>query len=278
MSLMLMSFARRGVRQGPPANSLTGAGFTLYQNFDTLPLGTPGAGDRSYVTNEVSFTGTQSWRMQIAENSEGFPGWGRFIDFPASSETVKGQTIRARWWQRVPAFPLFKTTQRNGDRLKWARFDFSKLDGTYSGGYLDFHYNTAADQTAGVAYTASRESGNWPGSYWRGWGNGSPIPRDEWVCYELMVVCDDVPVSLGGTAEIRGWINGVPSLHLTDGQTMLNANEKVTRMLFHTYWNGLADGDYHSWLDETIVTTRTPTLLDSNGVPFLGTQVFDPTV
>jgi hypothetical protein len=45
-----------------------------------------------------------------------------------------------------------------------------------------------------------------------------------------------------------------------------------------TYWNGLADGDYHSWLDETIVTTRTPTLLDSNGVPFLGTQVFDPMV
>ncbi|MDW6002669.1 heparin lyase I family protein [Vibrio mangrovi] len=113
-----------------------------------------------------------------------------------------------------------------------------------------------------------------------------PIPRDEWVKFELYIRLDNVPESQGGTGVVRFWMNdelvGERNDIITLGTYDLKTKEVYedayfTRVLFFTYWNRTAPKTQSLYMDHVYMTNDTTQVrnFDENGNPFLG-EILNP--
>ena len=80
----------------------------------------------------------------------------------------------------------------------------------------------------------------------------------------------NVPVSKGGTAEVRFWKNGALMADLTDRITLGAASDVSDQTNLFTYWNGGAPATQSMYVDDVILTTDTPSAKDAAGHPYIG--------
>lgn len=287
MSLLLMNYARQGVRAGPATPPLVGDGWVRYDNFDSYAVGQQVSGGFSLTkaSTEQVFTGSKSAKMEIVNGTDGWGTWGFAFGFPGV--VTRGMTLRARFWQYLPDVADFPAVTQPGNSLKWFRFNPRTSTGSYSGGAIDWQmnnttsYNGIGVSPAVPANWSFEGAGNPQYFYPLGQSPNLPFVRHVWECFEVAITLDNVSVANGGLAEMRMWKNGNVYGHITNARNLVNATDQIggfgnTGMWIHTFYNSLAFGNFFSYIDELLITTKTPTSLDANGVPYMGTEVFDP--
>ena len=278
---MIPGLGRRRIRAAgapPTAPGLTGPGWTNYFQFESIPLGgvinSTSNGIFEFgqieITNEQSLTGLRSMKFLGVAGSESFGG--TFSTNNGGLWARRGDTIRVRVYFWMP--DNFIPSQTNGNRIKFIRLTRRTNTDSAAGGSLDLHFNTNALTNANP-YTYSVET---TGPFWQAFGAGHPIVKETWECIEYAATLDSVSKNAGGLAEVRVWKNGFPVFHNTSAANLINATDQVRQVQLFSNWNEGLPQDQHLYCDNIISTTRTPTLLDVNGIPYLGTALFDPTV
>lgn len=239
------------------------AAWTISADFDSGPLNTKadrggdgfnGAGGLSLYSNDFVVEG-QSAKLTIKEGATGYGSWGGEFRFP--EKLGKGDTI---WYRVYTYFPegFDHYSYGAGNRLKFLRLQTKSSSGE-NHGYVDFYIDKKDDPNPfkwiyeGVAR-------------WKNVGEPKDlIVPGQWESYQMRVTFDNVPVSLGGEAEVMIWKNGKLLRHITDSPTLKEATDVSSRALLFTYWNGGAPKTQSMYVDEIVLTTEEPTGRDAYG-------------
>jgi len=245
-------------------------GWAVHYSFDDRVLGTvppgffAGTPPRSgtTVTNEQAKFGTQSARLSIQEGTDGWGSWGGTLVFPRRA--VRGETIRVRAFFWIPA--EFRTRPPgSSERNKFLRMTTNSLENRpYSN---DLAWNSRP-MTNAQPYSWCYEGGGYTDFYRN---LGSPIQSNAWESIEWAMVLDNVSMQDGGMARVLVWKNGILVADIQDVITINRVHGWAFQLRFFTYWNDKAPKDEYLYVDEITITTKTPTLTDDAGNPYLGT-------
>jgi O-antigen ligase len=250
-----------GARAQTPAR-----GFTLHLDFDEGRPGDPPHGRDAFdelasgsrYTRERSYEGGQAAELRIAQRTDGWDSFGgrRFLP----SEPGKGDEL----WIRVRAFfpegfdfsadPMLKFLRvhtRSGGEHGYDDWLFNHPDRGHHPG----HYFVSGAQDAG------RECGR-PDVH-------DPV-RGRWETYEMHLGLDDVAARHGGGGRVRLWKDGELICEIDDLATLRTPESRADAFLLSTYWNGGAPRTQVMYVDDIVITSRTPTGRDAHGNPMIG--------
>lgn len=210
------------------------------------------------VTDVESFSGSNSCRISINAGSTGWDGWGGIFNHPQN--LVKGNEV----WVRIRTFmPLefdYKVTGR-GNRLKFLRLHTRDTqNGNF--GYIDWYiiHPDYLGKPFGFIYEGEDK--------WTMFGELGEHPQlGKWETYEYYVKFDNISVDNGGQARIRTWKNGKLLADITDRITLKTADAYSEGTYFFTWWNAGSPKTQEMYIDDLIVTTERPKMVDEFGNP-----------
>lgn len=263
LSILVITFAS-------PAMS-----WTISANFDSGQLGTEadkggdgfsGAGGQSVYTAEQAFEGHAA-KLTIKQGQTGYGNWGGVFNFPENVK--KGDTI---WFQVYTYFPVGfdHYSYGEGDRLKFLRIS-TLTSNNNDDGYIDLYIDKKGSpnpfkwihEGAGVGWV---DVGT----------QKDAIVSGKWESYQMRVTLDNVPLDLGGKAEVYIWKNGALLKHITSIKTINESTDHSSRALLFTYWNGGAPQTQSMYVDDITVTTDTPKGVDANGNSMIPSLIPNP--
>ncbi|MFE8071667.1 heparin lyase I family protein [Marinobacteraceae bacterium S3BR75-40.1] len=226
-----------------------------------------GAAGRTTFSNDVSLDGSNSAKMTILEGETGFGYWGGVLNFP--DDLYKGDQFWASFYMYVPKDFVFYA-EGNG-ALKFLRVRTRAADPDTIGGFNDFQIMDD-DSFNGAVYRYIKEGA--AGRGWRYIGTQAEketlLPRGKWFKVEIGASFDSVPISEGGTAYFRLWIDDKLVWNGEDVQTLTNSPDWADSLFFFTYWNGKAPQTQSLYIDNIIMTSDKPNNYDSEGHPYIG--------
>jgi hypothetical protein len=196
----------------------------------------------------------------------GFGNWGGTYALPTN--LVRGDEIWVRWRQYWPSEFTFSATPA----MKFLRLRMFKsaAESAVNAGYMDLYVNEEASWGSWT-YGTIREFDN--NNIWK--YSLVPIPRDQWITYE--VYCKlDVKESMGGSGVLfRFWVDGnlVQERTAADTGTMNEATNIMTSLYWFTYWNNETPPNNDTYLDDIVIATNVspPYRSDSGRRKFIGT-------
>lgn len=168
------------------------------------------------------------------------------------------------WYQHYYWMPNTYILSTTPGWLKYLRFLTQTAAGAHIG-YLDCYINDDDAGTPDSTYRWILEGQD----EWVIAGPARTYLRNQWVRQTVCIDFSDVPVSLGGTARVRHWENGVLMLDSASQmgiygnglKTLNQADHRVYAHYLHTYWNNdNAPATQHSYIDDIrIAKNGTPT-------------------
>lgn len=210
----------------------------------------------TYSTVE-SVSGTQSARLSILQETDGWEYWGIEIEHPS----VLGRYDEL--WLRVHTFFPEGFEFTADPWLKFLRVQTLASDNS-NDGYVDWYIDQPPEPTPFRWIYEGRQQ-------WHTFGTESEsIRRGVWETYEMYVSFDTIPASEGGHAIVRLWKNGTLLEQITDKATLADPSGASQRTLLFTYWNGLAPATQHMFVDDLVLTNETPCGRDVFGHPMIG--------
>lgn len=213
------------------------------------------AGDSIYANSQVS-EGANSAKLSIDQGATAYGRWGGVIGFP---ELVKGNEI----WVSLDIYvPSDFDTSTNTGVLKFLRLRQKNGDGSHTG-YLDM----LIDNVQG-AFRILKEGPNVPHLSF-GTRPDDSLKRDRWVNVEMYAYLDEVSVADGGKAFVRYYIDG-KRYDFTTIRTIDNSEVSVYGLYLFTYWNGGAPKNQSLYVDNIIITSDRPAVIDTLGDPVIG--------
>ena len=251
-------------------------GWTFNQPCDGTPgSNVPGLFSLSVYDDAVlAQSGPTSCRLGIRGGTNGWNDWGGTMEFP--QPLVRGDEIWLRLYIYVPS--SFDYGSNTG--LKFMRVHTDNADGS-NAGYFDIihmpdgysHWDDYSNTQTNLPYFFNYEGSGVPKHFFGDYSDRWGANRDGWISYELYAKLDNVPVTEGGMAEARIWIDNELALHTTNLPT-INAPDTISDFFFlFTYWNGNAPKDQHLWVDNIIITSDEPLNRDADNFPFIGGEV-----
>lgn len=243
--------------------------WTVHKSFESGSTGrtaiseqdgfTGDAGGATY-TNEVSALGDQSAKLSVKGGTTGFGYWGGTIKFP--TELEKGDNL---WISLRMFIPQDFEIRTDTGSLKFLRVRQKNADGSHTG-YID-NLIRMPNQSNGV-FSLLKEGQHKLFHY--GKRGTDDLPRNEWFRFELYVRLDETPVTQGGKAIARAWLNDKLLTEESEIQTLSNSRVTSTALYLFTYWNGEAPKSQHLYVDDIIITNETPENRDSFNNPMIG--------
>lgn len=206
------------------------------------------AGTATTYSSDYAVAGTKSTKMVWAQGAEGFAvDHGEYSIPTVSSE----QSIWIRGYFYFPSGFDFTAAPV----CKFIRLKLS------TGGYISlfFNANIPSTPTVGklvesndsVAHSLQMDIPN------------SSISTGSWHCVEMNV-------KLSTTAPVfRAWLDGKLVLNDTSNVQVLS-NTTANVIYIMTNWNGGSPKAQTQYMDEIVITTDTPSQVDSNGNPMIG--------
>jgi len=234
--------------------------FDSYENGVSLSSMKPfDAAGRTTVSNEQSYSGQYSAKMEIHEgDAGGFGLWGGLV--PLSPGVKKGGEVWVRLRIYWPSSFVFSATPY----MKFMRLH-NKTSAGENGGYNDL-YIDKANATTQVMRCIKEYHNIWE-VY-----DGDKIPRDTWETYEMYIAVDDVSVDKGGQGRMRIWRDGALIFDRTDVPTITEAQGEIKQFNLFTYWNNEMPPTNHVYVDDMVIATHVnpPLKKDSKGNYFIG--------
>ncbi len=234
--------------------------FEGYENGTSLSAHAPfDAAGRTVASDEQSYSGTTSAKMEIRESDGGaFGMWGGVV--PLQPTIAKGGEVWVRFrvfWPESFEFSAFPY-------MKFMRLH-TKIPSGENSGYNDL-YIDKADDTLEVLRCIKEKHNIWE-VY-----NGHKIPRNTWETYEMYLFVDDISVNDGGDARMRVWRDGELIFDRTDVPTINQAGGEVDYFYLFTYWNNETPPNNYVYVDDLVITTHLnpPSFRDSDGHLFIG--------
>lgn len=233
-------------------------------NFDELSDGATeklgfSAKTLTRASNNFSYSGNMSIEIGILQGTEGFSDWGGQMrlppkSIPGASDLKEGSEVWYRIWYYFPAGFDFSAT---GAGLKLSRIHTASSSGGHEG------YMTLLIRN-GIGVINPIDSSFYDVNKTNGLGTN--VPTGQWHAIEHYVKFHSVP----GKAAYRVWQNGKLIFEDTQSTTLKSSSSEADYIYFFTYWNGGAPKTQKAYLDDMIVTTDTPSALDSHGNHFIG--------
>ena len=228
--------------------------------------------EKSFVTSANSYSGKHGCSLTINSGSKA-GGWGGGTTFPKPLK--KGDQIWVRLRTFMPKNFNYDATSA-GNKLKFLRLRTNDASGKNTG-YVDWYINPKGSTFPFQSiYEGGQAAVFGPGgctsqtSCWHQFGAGKAIELGKWETYEYYVRFDTVPVSKGGTARVRTWKNGQLMADMTDKITLARPDGESPAFLLFNYWNGGSPQTQTMYVDDVVLTTDTPSAVDSTGFPYIG--------
>lgn len=242
--------------------------WTLSDNFDSGVIGSVvaaqspvlnGGGSKSYYSNDVSYSGSQSVQYNISGGSTG-GGWGGVSLFNSNG----AQPLREgdEVWVRVRTYMPGSFDYTANPRLKFLRYHVKQQNGTHIG-YADIYINNNGtyryiNELNNTSYSVGREGNAFDASY--------PVRKDEWetVVYYIKFSANNARIKfwkeVEGTVINGKRVGGRMKLLFDEGRdlTLVNSTDQVVRFLMFTYWNGGSPKTQHMYMDDFYVSTTDP--------------------
>jgi len=210
------------------------------------------------VSDVESFSGSKSCRISINAGSTGWDGWGGIFNHP--KKLIKGDEV----WVRIRIFmPVgfdYKVTG-SGNRLKFVRLHTRNTQNS-NFGYIDWLmiHSDYSNKPFGYIYEGEAK--------WSMYGESVDYPEiGKWESYEFYVKFDDITANNGGQARVRTWKNGKLLANITDRITLKTADAYSEATYFFTWWNAGSPKTQEMYIDDLIVTTERPAMVDEFGNP-----------
>ena len=200
---------------------------------------------RQHFPQTRAFSGTKSAKMTWYEGQEGFGQQHGEFGHPGSVTNGGQIWIRGYYYFASP--------------WSWGNPTFNKI--------LRLHVRTATGANAGYISIIGWQSGffrsNEPGDSASGTLGSSDV--DRWQCLELYV---NFSIS---NPIVRIWKDGVLVHEDKSHAVMWNSTDSIDFSYVMTNWNQGAPKNQTQYLDAFIVTTDTPSAVDSHGNRMIGT-------
>ena len=160
-------------------------------------------------------------------------------------------------------------------RIKWMRFQYQtnstrittqlKANGSCTAPCTNCYPSMAIGAITG-------ELINWPIPY-RIEPTLVNFPKGQWNALQVYLYLDNVPVSAGGKARIRAWINDKLITDTTTLPTLSAATGNDLKSVYWgDYWNGGFPQDQYWYMDQVIITSNRPNTTDSGGRYYIDPQ------
>ncbi|APR76868.1 Hypothetical protein A7982_02215 [Minicystis rosea] len=248
---------------------------TLGQTVQGQPDGFDDAAGDSVLTDEICYRGGRGAKLQVTEANEAFGSWGGIVYTPVLHG---GDEIWYRirtFWPTGSDLTAYYNTGLPGSHsstefpgwpgvLKFLRLHTVTATDA-NGGYDDLYISTdpSSDHAFQFIYEGEQQ--------WTDVGKVSDkIQLAKWETYEIYLKLSDKPMSSGGDARIRVYKNGALLADIQDRQTLGAPDWTAKDLYVFTYWNNAAPITESMYVDDMVVTTKTPLAKDADGLPYLG--------
>lgn len=262
------------------------AGWTINKNFEAGQIGDNAMNDgigfdgfaqSSVYTGSPTHSGNRAIKCVAAQGDKSSNKWGGQWDHP---NIGKGGQI---WYRAWIYFPLGFDFTASSEGLKNGRIHVKASNGNHVGYHHDYISQNSAH---GKLYIGGSVRGSdnkhvfdnyptWTDAKLRGakgedvgpsFPGVAQILRGQWFPYEQYVYFDERP----NFGVRRTWIGGVPVFEDLKTATLHSATDKCDFIYHWTYWNNGSPTDQECFIDDVVITTQTPSLVDVNGNPFVG--------
>ena len=210
-------------------------------------------GTRTYFSDAIAHTGSQSCLFSWLEDDEGYSTCTGHAVYPSPVDEGYGIWIRAYYYFDSPwdwttnGTKIVRTHNRNADTSHGL-------------------YNSIFSRGSGADDAPIRESSE-PAVVDEETSSGYYFDRDVWQCIEMYVYNSSVV----GNGIIRFWKNGVLILEdAGDDRTMLAAGGDTDFAFFMSTWNGGPVQNQLMYIDDIVITSNTPSNQDAYGNYMIG--------
>ncbi|WLQ16855.1 hypothetical protein O5O45_13110 [Hahella aquimaris] len=194
--------------------------------------------------------------MTIKEGETGWGVWGGAMNF--RKNLYKGDIFWASFHMYVPDDFQFYAAGNGALKFLRIRTRASAADGV--GGFNDFQIMDDPSFN-GAVYRFIKE-----GAAGRGWKyigtkdqKDELLPRNKWFKVEISLRFDSVPVSEGGLAYFKLWIDNKLVWDGKDVQTLTSSGDWADSLYFFTYWNGKAPKTQSLYIDNIVMKSSVDT-------------------
>jgi hypothetical protein len=245
----------------------------LYENFEgksgsieELPYFR--AADNTTIVDGNGGKVGQTW---IDRGAEGYGDWGFYWNHPDLQKCEKGDEI---WFRMQTYYPDDFEIDSTPGQLKGFRIGRVKKSNDENRGYVDWYIHNDNDNHWKHVVEFEDRPPSTPDTGWMKYPKGD-LEKGKWQLYE--VYCYLHPTN----GVMRMWCDG----ELMGEQTRPTiagpeAESRVSRVLYHTYYNGGAPKKQGSWFDHVTVAIKNRVRDDSghlstdaNGNKFIGTDI-----
>ena len=154
-----------------------------------------------------------------------------------------------------------------GGRLKFLRMHVENSQGD-NRGYNDI-YIDAKNAASAFKFIYEGEQ------RWVDLGEKSLLPKfNQWESYEFYVKFHHKSKDDGGEAVIRFWKNGKLIKEITNRKTLVDPTDSSGRTHIFTYWNGGSPKTQFMYIDNLVLSSKTPPDTDEFGNVFIGTGIY----
>lgn len=255
--------------EAPDSNEFDNSddGWLIVQDYNNGVVGEKApfdAGGNSRYSDQVSLEGGQSCQMGINAGATGYGQWGGVISHP---ETLyEGDELWFRVYTYFPeGFDYFSYGE--GGRLKFLRMHVENSQGD-NRGYNDI-YIDAKNAASAFKFIYEGEQ------RWVDLGEKSLLPKfNQWESYEFYVKFHHKSKDDGGEAVIRFWKNGKLIKEITNRKTLVDPTDSSGRTHIFTYWNGGSPKTQFMYIDNLVLSSKTPPDTDEFGNVFIGTGIY----
>jgi hypothetical protein len=248
---------------------------TLGQTVQGQPDGFDDAAGDSVLTDEICYRGGRAAKLQIKASDTAFGTWGGIVNTPvlhAGDEIwyrvrtywPNGSDLTAYYNTGLPNSHTDKNQPSWPEILKFLRLHtVTPTQG--NGGYDDIYISTSPTSDHALQFIYEGQQ------MWTLVGKVSDrIQLATWETYEVYLKLSDQPMAMGGTARVRVYKDGILLSDIQDRQTLSAADYTAQDVFVFTYWNNGAPITEAMYVDDMIVTTKTPLAKDADGLPYIG--------
>lgn len=221
-------------------------------------------------TDEQFYSGGRALKMTVREGSTGFGTFGGSIEFN-NCQHVGGHVLREGdevWIRTRIYFP--GNFEFNSGRNKFFRLRaYNQSSGQeksegYNDLYIDSHTEVSGFKPFWYIFEGQQ-------SWYAAGSLDDFFEPGEWKTVEFYLKLDDEPVSKGGEAIIRIWIDGKLIGEAKDRRTLNTSDSYIKYFSYFTYYgNDRAPQTQSVYVDDFFLTTDTPDSMDGFGNRYIG--------